>query len=100
MRSILKCAYPGACLRLKATTFLPCCLIIARLSRRHGMRPLRRGFPTCMAATHTRVARCAPRLPRPEPDSREATAQGEMGRTEEQPWQEGQRIYQQHLATH
>ena len=82
---------------LKATTFLPCCLIIPRLSRRHGMRPLRRGFPKSMAATHSRVARCAPRLPRPEPDSRDANAQGEKGRAEALPWEEEQRFYQQPL---
>jgi hypothetical protein len=89
-----------ACLRMKATTFLPCCLIIPRLSKRHGMRPLRRGLPKSMAATHTLVARCAPRLPRPEPDSREANTQGEIDQAEEQPWEEGQRMYQQHLETH
>jgi hypothetical protein len=40
---------------------------------RRGMRPLRRGFPKSMAATHTLVAWCASRLPSPKPNSREAT---------------------------
>jgi hypothetical protein len=87
-----------ACLRMKATTFSPCCLIIPRISSRHGIRPLRRGSPKSTAATaHAFGSCCAPRLPRPEPDSIEANAQVEMGRAEVQPWEEGQRIYRQHL---
>ena len=80
----------------KATTFLPCCFI-PQLSCRHGMQPRRRGFPKSMAATHTLVAQCAPRLPRPEPDRIESHAQGEKGRSEEQPWEEGQRLSRQPL---
>jgi hypothetical protein len=65
------------------------------------MRPLRRGSLKSIAVTAHAFGSCgAPRLPRPKPDSREANAQGEMGRAEVQPWEEGQRIYRQPLETH
>ena len=84
-----------ACRRRNATTFLPRCLSIPRLSNRYGMRPLCRGVTTSMAATHTLVAQCALLLPTPAPDGRRVNAQGERARAEAQPWEEGQCLYRQ-----
>jgi hypothetical protein len=89
------------CLRMTATTFLPCCLIIPRISSRHGIRPLRRGCSKSIAATaHAFNSCCVPRLSLPELDCREADALVEMGHAGGQPWEEGQRIYRQPLETH
>ena len=67
--------------------------------KRHGMRPLVGTSPSPWLP----LTRLWPSVPHDSSDQSltvERPTHRERGRAEEQPWEKGQRMYLQHLATH